>query len=92
MRRRLREWRPAHCGPRGGGGIGGACFLQGVRHAVPDAEVTVVVNTGDDTTLYGLRICPDLDTVMYTLSGGIDTERGCGRQDEIRKAKEELAL
>jgi LPPG:FO 2-phospho-L-lactate transferase len=58
---------------------------------LPDAEVTVVVNTGDDTTLYGLRICPDLDTVMYTLAGGIDTERGWGRQDETWRAKEELA-
>jgi LPPG:FO 2-phospho-L-lactate transferase len=73
------------------GGIGGSRFLQGVQHAVPDAELTVVVNTGDDTTLYGLRICPDLDTVMYTLGGGIDQERGWGRQDESWKAKEELA-
>ena len=73
------------------GGIGGARFLQGVQHAFPDAELTVVVNTGDDTTLYGLRICPDLDTVMYTLGGGIDTERGWGRQDESWRAKEELA-
>ncbi len=72
------------------GGIGGARFLQGVRHAFPDAELTVVVNTGDDTTLYGLRICPDLDTVMYTLGGGIDTERGWGRQDESWQAKDEL--
>ena len=73
------------------GGIGGARFLQGVRHAFPDADLTVVVNTGDDTTLYGLRICPDLDTVMYTLGGGIDTARGWGRQDESWRAKEELA-
>jgi LPPG:FO 2-phospho-L-lactate transferase len=73
------------------GGIGGSRFLQGVQHAVPDAELTVVVNTGDDTTLYGLRICPDLDTVMYTLGGGIDEGRGWGRQDETWKAKEELA-
>ncbi len=73
------------------GGIGGARFLQGVRHAFPDAELTVIVNTGDDTTLYGLRICPDLDTVMYTLGGGIDTERGWGRQDESWRAKQELA-
>ncbi|MCW2600316.1 MAG: 2-phospho-L-lactate transferase [Frankiales bacterium] len=73
------------------GGIGGARFLRGVQHAVPDAELTVVVNTGDDTTLYGLRICPDLDTVMYTLGGGIDAERGWGRQDESWKAKDELA-
>jgi LPPG:FO 2-phospho-L-lactate transferase len=73
------------------GGIGGARFLRGVQHAYPEAELTVVVNTGDDTTLYGLRICPDLDTVMYTLGGGIDEERGWGRQDESWKAKEELA-
>jgi LPPG:FO 2-phospho-L-lactate transferase len=73
------------------GGIGGSRFLQGVQHAVPDAELTVVVNTGDDTTLYGLRICPDLDTVMYTLGGGIDDERGWGRQDESWRAKDELA-
>jgi LPPG:FO 2-phospho-L-lactate transferase len=73
------------------GGIGGARFLQGLRHAVPDAELTVVVNTGDDITLFGLRICPDLDTVMYTLGGGIDTERGWGRQDETFVVKEELA-
>jgi LPPG:FO 2-phospho-L-lactate transferase len=72
------------------GGIGGARFLRGVRAAVPDAELTVVVNTGDDLTLYGLRICPDLDTVMYTLGGGIDEERGWGRQDETFHAKAEL--
>ena len=73
------------------GGIGGARFLRGVQRAAPDADLTVVVNTGDDTTLYGLRICPDLDTVMYTLGGGIDSERGWGRQDESWRAKEELA-
>jgi LPPG:FO 2-phospho-L-lactate transferase len=72
------------------GGIGGARFLRGVQHAYPGAELTVVVNTGDDTTLYGLRICPDLDTVMYTLGGGIDSDRGWGRQDESWHAKEEL--
>ena len=73
------------------GGIGGARFLRGVQHAVPDADLTIIVNTGDDTTLYGLRICPDLDTVMYTLAGAIDEERGWGRQDESWRAKEELA-
>ncbi|MQA26086.1 MAG: hypothetical protein GEU94_11575, partial [Micromonosporaceae bacterium] len=44
-------------------------------------EVTAVVNTGDDVTLHGLRICPDLDSVMYTLGGGADPERGWGRRD-----------
>ena len=72
------------------GGIGGARFLRGLRAAVPDADLTVVVNTGDDITMYGLRICPDLDTVMYTLGGGIDEERGWGRQDETFHAREEL--
>jgi LPPG:FO 2-phospho-L-lactate transferase len=72
------------------GGIGGARFLRGVQNAYPEAELTVVVNTGDDTTLYGLRICPDLDTVMYTLGNGIDEERGWGRQDESWRAREEL--
>ena len=74
------------------GGIGGARFLRGLKAAVPDAEITVVANTGDDTTLYGLRVCPDLDTLMYTLGGGIDEERGWGRLDESWRAKEELAL
>ena len=72
------------------GGIGGARFLRGLRAAAPDAELTVVVNTGDDITMYGLRICPDLDTVMYTLGGGIDEVRGWGRQDESFHAREEL--
>ena len=72
------------------GGIGGARFLRGVRAAAPDAELTVVVNTGDDITLFGLRICPDLDTVMYTLGGGIDEDRGWGRQDESFVVREEL--
>jgi LPPG:FO 2-phospho-L-lactate transferase len=72
------------------GGIGGARFLQGVQAAAPDCELTVVVNTGDDLTVYGLRVCPDLDTVMYTLGGGIDAERGWGRQDETWSAREEL--
>jgi LPPG:FO 2-phospho-L-lactate transferase len=73
------------------GGTGGARFLRGVKAAAPDADVTVVVNTGDDVTMHGLRICPDLDTVVYTLGGGIDEERGWGRKDESWTVKEELA-
>ena len=72
------------------GGVGAARFLRALRSIVAPAEVTAIVNTGDDTTLYGLRICPDLDTVMYTLGKGIDEERGWGRQDESWRAKEEL--
>ena len=74
------------------GGIGGARFLLGVRAALPEAEVTALVNTGDDLTLHGMRICPDLDTVMYTLGGGIDPDRGWGRTGETWRVKEELAV
>jgi LPPG:FO 2-phospho-L-lactate transferase len=73
------------------GGIGGATFLRGLLKARPDAEITVVGNTADDITLFGLRVCPDLDTVMYTLGGGISAERGWGREDETWVVKEELA-
>ncbi|AVH97201.1 MULTISPECIES: 2-phospho-L-lactate transferase [Streptomyces] len=73
------------------GGIGGARFLRGLRRAAPDAEITVVGNTGDDIHLFGLKVCPDLDTVMYTLGGGIDEEQGWGRADESFTVKEELA-
>ena len=82
------------------GGIGGARFLRGLLHGIragtlpgvdADAEVTVVANTADDIWLHGLKVCPDLDTVMYTLGDGIDTERGWGRRDETWSVKEELA-
>ena len=77
------------------GGVGGARFLQGLLRLVEltgaDTEVTVVANTGDDLWLHGLKVCPDLDTVMYTLGEGIDPERGWGRVDETWHAKEELA-
>ncbi|WP_435608939.1 2-phospho-L-lactate transferase [Streptomyces sp. C10-9-1] len=73
------------------GGIGGARFLRGLRSAAPEADVTVIGNTGDDIHLFGLKVCPDLDTVMYTLGGGIDEEQGWGRRDESFRVKSELA-
>jgi LPPG:FO 2-phospho-L-lactate transferase len=76
------------------GGIGGARFLAGVRAWAgrrDRAEVTAVVNVADDVTLHGLRICPDLDSVMYTLGGGADPDRGWGRVGETWTVKEELA-
>ncbi|MDA2812432.1 2-phospho-L-lactate transferase [Nocardiopsis sp. RSe5-2] len=80
------------------GGIGGARFLRGLKATLgivsgqeSEAAITVIGNTGDDITLFGLRVCPDLDTVMYTLGGGIDDERGWGRADESFTVKEELA-
>ena len=73
------------------GGIGGARFLRGLKSAAPDADITVIGNTGDDVHLFGLKICPDLDTVMYTLGGGIHEEQGWGRTDETFAVKGELA-
>jgi len=61
------------------GGVGAARFLRGLKSAAPDAEITVIGNTGDDISLFGLHVSPDLDTVMYTLGGGIDEEQGWGR-------------
>ncbi|MGK5549976.1 2-phospho-L-lactate transferase [Actinomadura kijaniata] len=72
------------------GGIGGARFLRGLQAAVPEADITVIGNTGDDISLFGLRVCPDLDTVMYTLGGGINEEQGWGRAGESFTVKEEL--
>jgi len=72
------------------GGIGGARFLRGLQAAAPEAEITVIGNTGDDISLFGLRVCPDLDTVMYTLGGGINEDQGWGRLDESFTVKEEL--
>ncbi|GGP69983.1 2-phospho-L-lactate transferase [Saccharothrix coeruleofusca] len=75
------------------GGVGGARFLVGLKALLsgPEHEITAVVNTGDDVWMHGLRICPDLDTCMYTLGGGIDAERGWGRAGETWAVKEELA-
>ncbi|HWL48869.1 MAG TPA: 2-phospho-L-lactate transferase CofD family protein, partial [Acidimicrobiia bacterium] len=58
------------------GGFGGSRFISGVRDAITaDDELSVIANTADDIWLFGLRISPDLDTIMYTLGGGIDPER-----------------
>jgi LPPG:FO 2-phospho-L-lactate transferase len=84
------------------GGVGGARFLLGVQKllglgqfagvgAEPAHELTAIVNIGDDAWMHGVRICPDLDTCMYTLGGGVDPERGWGHRDETWHAKEELA-
>jgi LPPG:FO 2-phospho-L-lactate transferase len=82
------------------GGMGGARFLQGLLHGIAggllpgvatDARVSVVANTADDIWVHGLKVCPDLDTVMYTLGDGIDPERGWGRREETWSAKDELA-
>ncbi len=85
------------------GGIGGARFIRGLTQSTivkefmaerfpgRELEVTVIANTGDDIWIHGLRVCPDLDSIMYTLGGGISAERGWGRENETFTAKDELA-
>lgn len=88
------------------GGVGGARFLVGVREVlrpgfdskndtiVPESDdhkITAIVNIGDDAWMHDLRLCPDLDSCMYTLGGGIDPQRGWGRANETWHLKEELA-
>ena len=81
------------------GGVGGARFLRGLKalQARPGqstpriSHITAIANTGDDITLHGLRICPDLDTVMYTLGQGIDQDRGWGREGETFTTQAELS-
>lgn len=79
------------------GGVGGARFVRGLVHELrrraPEEQVgvTVVGNTGDDITLFGLRVCPDLDSVLYTLGGGVDEEQGWGRERDTREVMGELA-
>jgi LPPG:FO 2-phospho-L-lactate transferase len=83
------------------GGVGGARFTRGLlallRDRLPDghggttAEVTVVANTGDDMWLHGVRVCPDLDTLMYTLGGAVHEDQGWGRRDESSRVSADLA-
>ena len=73
------------------GGVGAARYLRGLLQVVDPAQVTAIVNTGDDTNLHGLEISPDLDTVTYTLAGAIDPVRGWGLADESWRAMESLA-
>src|SRR5690349_17364211 len=73
------------------GGVGAARFLRGLKAAAPGADITVIGNTGDDITLFGLHVSPDLDTVMYTLGGGIDEDQGWGRDGDTHRVLAELA-
>jgi LPPG:FO 2-phospho-L-lactate transferase len=77
--------------------VGGARFLRGLlahfdrTPNLSDASVTVIGNTGDDINLFGLRVCPDLDTLMYTLGGAVHEEQGWGRANETQAVQGELA-
>jgi LPPG:FO 2-phospho-L-lactate transferase len=64
------------------GGVGGAKLVSGLAKVLNHGELTVIGNTGDDIELFGLHISPDLDIVMYTLAGLVDTEKGWGIRDD----------
>jgi LPPG:FO 2-phospho-L-lactate transferase len=72
------------------GGVGGSRFARGLRAAARDAALTVVVNTGDDVTVHGLRVSPDVDTVLYALSGVVDEKRGWGPRDDTFRCMDAL--
>jgi LPPG:FO 2-phospho-L-lactate transferase len=70
------------------GGTGAAKFLRGLVKAIPAADLTVVVNTGDDLEWWGLHVSPDIDTICYELAGLLDAERGWGRRDETFQCRD----
>jgi LPPG:FO 2-phospho-L-lactate transferase len=72
------------------GGTGGAKFLRGLVQVVPEKEIHVIANTGDDTDIWGLHISPDIDSIVYALSQKLDTVRGWGVRDETFRCLEEM--
>lgn len=72
------------------GGVGAARFLEGVIQVVPQHEITVISNVGDDEEFFGLHVSPDIDIVIYTLAGAVDAEKGWGLRDESFQALEAL--
>jgi LPPG:FO 2-phospho-L-lactate transferase len=74
------------------GGVGGARFVQALTEFVEARDVTVVANVGDDLEVHGLHVSPDLDTLLYTLAGLGDEERGWGRAGETWNARETIEL
>jgi LPPG:FO 2-phospho-L-lactate transferase len=69
------------------GGLGGSRFARALTETLPPRDVTVVGNVGDDLKVSGLHVSPDLDTILYTLAGVLDEERGWGRADETWNAR-----
>src|SRR5437660_5732522 len=72
------------------GGVGAARFLQGVLQLVPQEQLTVIVNTGDDRDFYGLHVSPDIDIVLYTLAGIVDENHGWGIRNDTYHTMEQL--
>ncbi|MGB3730073.1 MAG: 2-phospho-L-lactate transferase CofD family protein, partial [Thermodesulfobacteriota bacterium] len=65
-----------------GGGVGAAKFLEGLSAVIGDEQLQVIVNTGDDIKLGGLNISPDVDTIIYRLSGVVDRKKGWGLEGD----------
>ena len=72
------------------GGVGGARFVQALTEVVRPSDLTVIANVGDDLEVHGLHVSPDLDTLLYTLAGLGDEERGWGRADETWNARDTI--
>jgi LPPG:FO 2-phospho-L-lactate transferase len=72
------------------GGTGAAKFLRGLVRVVPEEDIHVIVNVGDDTEMWGLHISPDIDSIVYALAGKLDTQRGWGLRDETFRCLEEI--
>ncbi len=72
------------------GGVGAARFLQGVTQVVPQQQLTIIVNTGDDRDFYGLRVSPDIDIILYTLAGIVDESHGWGIRDDTYYTMQQL--
>ncbi len=72
------------------GGVGAARFIRGLVRVIPPERLTVVVNTGDDETFFGLHVSPDVDTIMYTLAGEVHPGQGWGLRDESFRVLEAL--
>ena len=70
------------------GGLGGSRFARALAETLPPSEVTVVGNVGDDLEVSGLHVSPDLDTILYTLAGVLDEDKGWGRAGETWNARE----
>ena len=72
------------------GGVGGARFVQALTEVVRPSDMTMIANVGDDLEVHGLHVSPDLDTLLYTLAGLGDEERGWGRADETWSARDTI--
>ena len=72
------------------GGVGAARFLEGLIDVVPQEDITVISNVGDDEEFFGLRVSPDIDIVIYTLARAVDTEKGWGLIGETFHALDAL--